>query len=77
MGKLQLVLLDLLRIGQLPEELHLVDLGVGTGTSFVAVLDFVLALGAVADVAGIALPLRTLRCAVTIARRPAWPMPKR
>ena len=59
-GKLQLVLLDLLRIGQFPEELHLVDLGVGTGTSFVAVLDFVLALGAVADVAGVALPLRAL-----------------
>src|SRR5262249_46903830 len=54
------VLLDLLRAGHFPEELHLVDLGVGTGTSFVAVLDFVLALGAVADLAGAALPLRAL-----------------
>lgn len=59
-GKLQLVLLDLLRAGQLPEQLHLVDLGVGPGTSFVAVLDFVLALGALADLAGTALPLREL-----------------
>jgi hypothetical protein len=59
-GKLQIVLLDLLRAGHFPEELHLVDLGVGTGTSFVAVLDFVLALGAVADLAGGALPLRAL-----------------
>jgi hypothetical protein len=59
-GKVQTVLLDLLRAGHFPEELHLVDLGVGTGTSFVAVLDFVLALGAVADLAGAALPLRAL-----------------
>jgi DEAD/DEAH box helicase len=56
-GKLQLVLLDLLRAGLFPEKLHLIDLGVGPGTSFVAVLDFVLALGAVADVAGVPLPL--------------------
>jgi len=60
LGKLQLVLLDLLRAGQFPEKLHLVDLGVGPGTSFVAVLDFVLALGALADLAGTALPLREL-----------------
>jgi superfamily II DNA helicase RecQ len=60
LGKLQLVLLDLLRAGAFPEKLHLVDLGVGSGTSFVAVLDFVLALGAVADLAGLALPVREL-----------------
>ncbi len=59
-GKLQLVLLDLLRAGELPEELHLIDLGTGPGTSFVAVADFVLALGAMADLAGITLPLREL-----------------
>ena len=35
-------------------------MGVGTGTSFVAVADFVLALGALADLAGTALPLRAL-----------------
>ncbi len=60
LGKLQLVLLDLLRAGAFPQKLHLVDLGVGPGTSFVAVLDFVLALGALADLAGTALPLREL-----------------
>jgi superfamily II DNA helicase RecQ len=60
LGKLQLVLLDLLRAGRFPEKLHLVDLGVGPGTSFVAVLDFVLALGAMADLTGTALPLREL-----------------
>ncbi len=60
LGKLQLVLLDLLRAGQFPEKLHLIDLGVGPGTSFVAVLDFVLALGAVADLVGTALPLQEL-----------------
>ena len=42
LGKLQLVLLDLLRAGHFPERLHVVNLGVGPGTSFVAVLDFVL-----------------------------------
>jgi hypothetical protein len=60
LGKLQLVLLDLLRAGEFPDKLHLVDLGVGPGTSLVAVLDFVLALGAMADLAGVALPLREL-----------------
>jgi superfamily II DNA helicase RecQ len=60
LGKLQLVLLDLLRADQFPEKLHLVDLGLGPGTSFLAVLDFVLALGAMADLAGAALPLRVL-----------------
>src|SRR4051812_23499127 len=52
LGKLQLVLLDLLRAGHFPRKLHLVDLGVGPGTTFLAVLDFVLALGAMADLAG-------------------------
>jgi hypothetical protein len=59
-GKLQIVLLDLLRAGHFPKALHLVDLGVGTGTSFVAVADFVLALGALSDLAGLALPLQEL-----------------
>ncbi len=63
LGKLQLVLLDLLRAGHLPETLHLVDLGVGPGTSFLAVLDFVLALGAMADLLGMPLPLRQLTLA--------------
>ena len=60
LGKLQIVLLDLLRAGHFPHALHLVDLGVGPGTSFVAVLDFVLALGALADLVGAVLPLREL-----------------
>src|SRR5262249_11331250 len=60
LGKLQLVLLDLLRAGKFPDQVHLADLGVGTGTSIVAVVDFVLALGAIADLAGVALPLREL-----------------
>ncbi len=60
LGKLQIVLLDLLRAGRLPAKLHLIDLGMGPGTSFVAVLDFVLALGAVADLAGADLPIQEL-----------------
>jgi superfamily II DNA helicase RecQ len=60
LGKLQIVLLDLLRYGHLPPKLHLIDLGVGPGTSFLAVLDFVLALGAMADLAGVPLPLEEL-----------------
>jgi hypothetical protein len=59
-GKLQLVLLDVLRAGHFPAELHLTDLGVGTGTSFFAAADFVLALGNLADLLGIELPLRAL-----------------
>jgi superfamily II DNA helicase RecQ len=60
LGKLQIVLLDLLRAGHFPMQLHLVDLGVGTGTSFVALIDFVLALGAMADLAGTSLPIQEL-----------------
>jgi superfamily II DNA helicase RecQ len=60
LGKLQLVLLDLLRASLLPEKWYLADLGVGPGTSFLAVLDFVLGLGAMADLAGVGLPLREL-----------------
>lgn len=42
-AKVQLCLLDLLRAGALPQSrLRIVDIGVGTGTSFLGVMDFLL-----------------------------------
>ena len=55
--KIQLALFDLLRQGQLPRELRLLDLGVGTGTTIVAVLDFLVALGTVCDLFGQPFPV--------------------
>jgi len=55
--KIQLVLFDLLRHGELPRELRLLDLGVGTGTTIVAVLDFLVALGTVCDLFGQPFPV--------------------
>jgi hypothetical protein len=57
-GKLQIVLLDLLRAGHLPETLRVLDLGVGPGTTFVAVTDFLLALASICDLEGHPLPVR-------------------
>jgi RecQ family ATP-dependent DNA helicase len=57
-GKLQIVLLDLLRAGKLPETLRVLDLGVGPGTTFVAVTDFLLALASICDLEGLPLPVR-------------------
>src|SRR5262249_43306469 len=59
-GKLQLVLLELLRAGHLPSRLRILDVGVGTGTTVAAVVDFVLGLAAVCDLLGMSLPVREL-----------------
>lgn len=47
--KIQLVLLDLVRENQLQGQINLLDIGVGTGTTAVAVLDFLLVWGQVCD----------------------------
>lgn len=44
-GKLQILLYDLLRCGELPEVIHAIDIGVGTGSTAVALLDFFYAWG--------------------------------
>ena len=59
--KIQLVLLDLARQGLLSGELSLLDVGVGTGTTAVGVLDFLLAWGEACDLYGKGLPVTSLR----------------
>src|SRR5205814_1006846 len=59
--KVQLVLLDLARDGLLNGELSLLDIGVGTGTTAIAVLDFLLAWGHVCDLYGHPFPVTGLR----------------
>lgn len=44
-GKLQILLHELLRNGELPERLHVIDIGVGSGSTAIALLDFFYALG--------------------------------
>ncbi|MHB9149126.1 MAG: hypothetical protein ACYC33_03415 [Thermoleophilia bacterium] len=48
-AKVQLVLLDLVRAGEIRGPLRLLDIGVGTGTTAVALLDFLLAWSQVCD----------------------------
>ena len=44
-AKIQILFLDMLRIGKLDSDINLVDIGIGTGVTATAVLDFLLALG--------------------------------
>jgi hypothetical protein len=60
-GKVQLLLLELARRGCLPEDLVLVDVGVGTGTTAVAALDFLVAWANVCDLYGEPFPIRSVR----------------
>src|SRR5207249_4480910 len=60
-GKVQLVLLALARRGLLPQDLVVVDVGVGTATTAVAVLDFLLAWSNVCDLFGRPFPVRSVR----------------
>jgi hypothetical protein len=55
--KVQWVLLDLLRDGHIPNEITLLDVGVGTGTTAVALLDFLLAWGTVCELHGEPFPV--------------------
>lgn len=59
--KAQWVLLDLVRDGRLRGELTLVDLGVGTGTTAIAVLDFLLTWGQVCRLHGEPFPVTSLQ----------------
>lgn len=55
--KIQLILLDLVRDDQLQGQLKLLDIGVGTGTTAVAVLDFLLVWGQVCELYGQPFPI--------------------
>ncbi|MBX5490759.1 MAG: DEAD/DEAH box helicase [Chloroflexi bacterium] len=59
--KVQLVLLDLLRAGRLSGDICLVDVGVGTGTTAVAFLDFLLLAGQSCVLHGHPFPVRSVR----------------
>ncbi len=59
--KIQLVLLDLARDGLLGGDLALLDVGVGTGTTAIAVLDFLLAWGHACDLHRQPFPVTGLR----------------
>ncbi|MBD2121055.1 DEAD/DEAH box helicase [Trichocoleus sp. FACHB-262] len=55
--KVQLVLLDLVRDDQLQGQIKLLDIGVGTGTTAIAVLDFLLVWGQVCQLHGQPFPI--------------------
>ncbi|MEW6405729.1 MAG: hypothetical protein AB1649_28390, partial [Chloroflexota bacterium] len=59
--KIQLVLLDLVRDQQLNGVIKLLDIGVGTGTTAIATLDFLLVLGHVCDLYGQPFPVTDLQ----------------
>jgi superfamily II DNA helicase RecQ len=59
--KVQMVLLDLLRAGHLPPVWDVLDVGVGTGTTAVAVLDFLLAWAHTCELHGEPFPVTSLR----------------
>jgi superfamily II DNA/RNA helicase len=55
--QVQLVLLELLRLGQLPTKLCVLDIGVGSGTTAVATLDFLVALRHACDLHQVSYPI--------------------
>lgn len=59
--KIQLVLLDLVRENQLQGQINLLDVGVGTGTTAIAVLDFLLAWEQICQLYGQSFPITGLR----------------
>ncbi len=59
--KIQLVLLDLVRENRLHGQINLLDIGVGTGTTAIAVLDFLLAWGQVCDLYSHPFPITGVR----------------
>ena len=73
--KLQLVLLDLVRQGRLAGDLTVVDLGVGTGTTALAVLDFLGAGTSSASSTGRSARYDPCSCAATTCRRLRWSEP--
>jgi len=58
--KLQTLLFDLARQGKLDKEIHVVDIGVGTGSTAIATLDFLYAWGLVCGLRGEELPIEKL-----------------
>ena len=59
--KLQLVLLDLVRQGKLAGELEVVDLGVGTGTTALAVIDFLVSWSLACELVGTRCPVDSVQ----------------
>jgi ATP-dependent DNA helicase RecQ len=59
-AKVQLVLLDLVRAGEMRGQLRLLDIGVGTGTTAVALLDFLLVWSQVCDLYGEPFPVESV-----------------
>lgn len=59
-SKMQLCLLDLVRGNHIPQTLRVVDIGVGAGTTAVAVLDFLLAWATACHLVGIPFPVTAL-----------------
>lgn len=56
-AKLQILFTELVAAGRMPRDISVIDIGVGTGTSAVAVLDFLLAWSNVCELYGIDLPV--------------------
>lgn len=60
-AKLQINLLQYIRReGRFPAELHVIDVGVGTGTTIIAVADFLLAWDSAARLHGLSIPVSSL-----------------
>lgn len=59
-AKLQILLAELVESKRMPCDIHIIDIGVGTGTTAVAALDFLLAWGIVCELYGLDLPINSL-----------------
>ncbi len=60
-AKLQIIMIELARRQQIPEVLNVVDLGVGTGTTALALFDFLLAWSNVCSLYNIDFPVHSVR----------------
>jgi hypothetical protein len=59
--KIQYVLWNMLREGKLTEDIRILDIGVGTGTTLLAAIDFLLRLGWACDRSGKQFPIQSFR----------------
>jgi superfamily II DNA helicase RecQ len=58
--KIQVILLELLRSGNMPSRLNVVDIGLGSGTTFVALIDFLVLWAHVCELHGERFPVEAL-----------------
>lgn len=75
--KIQLVLIDLLREGRLAGRLNVLDIGVGTGTTAIAILDFLLLWGNLCQLYGEEFPVTDLHLIGIDQSQPALDWSKR